>query len=43
VTYNPGVLAAGAVIDQLHAAGIEIADLDTRGAELENVFLKLTS
>ena len=43
VTYNPGVFAAGAVIDQLHAAGIEIADLDTRGAELENVFLKLTS
>ena len=43
VTYNPGVLPAGAVIDQLHAAGIEIADLDTRGAELENVFLKLTS
>jgi ABC-2 type transport system ATP-binding protein len=43
VTYNPGVLAAGAVIDQLHAADIEIADLDTRGAELENVFLKLTS
>ena len=43
VTYNPGVLPAGAVIDQLHAVGIEIADLDTRGAELENVFLKLTS
>ena len=43
VTYNPDVFAAGAVIDQLHDAGIEIADLDTRGAELENVFLKLTS
>ncbi len=42
VTYNPGVMAAGAVIEKLQAAGIEIADLDTRGAELENVFLKLT-
>ena len=30
------------MIDRLQAAGIEIADLDTRGAELENVFLKLT-
>jgi ABC-2 type transport system ATP-binding protein len=43
VTYNPGVIPAGAVIEKLTAAGIEIADLDTRGAELENVFLKLTS
>jgi ABC-2 type transport system ATP-binding protein len=43
VTYNPGVIAAGAVIEGLQAAGIDIADIDTRGAELENVFLKLTS
>jgi len=35
-------MAAGAVIEKLQAAGIEIADLDMRGAELENVFLKLT-
>ena len=43
VTYNPGVVPAGAVIAQLIEHGVEIADLDTRGAELENVFLKLTS
>ena len=43
VTYNPGLVPAGAVIAQLIENGVEIADLDTRGAELENVFLKLTS
>ena len=43
VTYNPGLMPAGAVIAQLNEHGVEIADLDTRGAELENVFLKLTS
>ena len=43
VTYNPGLVAAGAVIAQLNENGVDIADLDTRGAELENVFLKLTS
>ena len=43
VTYNPGLIPAGAVIAQLNEHGVEIADLDTRGAELENVFLKLTS
>jgi len=43
VTYNPGVIPAGGVIAQLNERGVDIADLDTRGAELENVFLKLTS
>ena len=43
VTYNPGLIPAGAVIAQLNENGVDIADLDTRGAELENVFLKLTS
>lgn len=43
VTYNPGDLPAGAVLAKLQAAGIEIRDLDTQGAELENVFMKLTS
>ncbi len=43
VTYNPGLIPAGAVIAQLNELAVEIADLDTRGAELENVFLKLTS
>ncbi len=43
VTYNPGDMPAGAVIEKLNHAGIEIADLDTQGAELENVFMKLTS
>lgn len=42
VTYNPAEWPAGAVLAKLHAAGIEIADLDTQGAELENVFMKLT-
>lgn len=43
ITYNPGDLPAGAVLEKLQAAGIEIKDLDTQGAELENIFMKLTS
>ena len=43
VTYNPGDMPASAVRAKLQAAGIEIRDLDTQGAELENVFMKLTS
>ena len=38
VTYNPGDMPAGAVLAKLQAAGIEIRDLDTKGAELENVY-----
>jgi hypothetical protein len=33
---------AGAVIGAVQGAGIEIVDLDTQGAELETVFMKLT-
>jgi ABC-2 type transport system ATP-binding protein len=43
VTYNPGAMQAGAVLAKLQETGIEIADLDTQGAELETVFMKLTS
>ena len=43
VTYNPGLISVSLVISRLNEQGVDIADLDTRGAELENVFLKLTS
>lgn len=43
VHYNPAEHKAGAVIHTIQEAGIEIADLDTQGAELETVFMKLTS
>ncbi|MCH1568822.1 MAG: ABC transporter ATP-binding protein [Alphaproteobacteria bacterium] len=43
ITYNPGDMPVGAVLEKLRDAGIEIADIDTRGAELETVFMKLTS
>lgn len=42
ITYNPAEQNAGAVIAALQDAKIEIADLDTQGAELETVFMKLT-
>ena len=42
ITYNPAESPAGAVLDALQKAKIEIADLDTQGAELETVFMKLT-
>lgn len=42
VQYNPGDMHAGAVIGAVQGAGIEIVDLDTQGAELETVFMKLT-
>lgn len=42
VQYNPGDIKAGAVLAAVQAAGIEVADLDTQGAELETVFMKLT-
>ena len=42
VTYNPAETPAGAVLEALQKAKIEIADLDTQGAELETVFMKLT-
>ena len=42
VTYNPAENPAGRVLQALKDAQIEIADLDTQGAELETVFMKLT-
>jgi len=42
ITYNPAESPAGAVLDALQKAKIGIADLDTQGAELETVFMKLT-
>lgn len=42
VQYNPGETPAGHVLNQIANSGIEIADLDTEGAELETVFMKLT-
>ena len=42
VTYNPAESPAGKVLQALKDAQIEIADLDTQGAELETVFMKLT-
>lgn len=42
VTFNPSETNAGDVLAQLSAANIGIRDLTTVGAELENVFLKLT-
>jgi ABC-2 type transport system ATP-binding protein len=43
VQYNPGDMQAGAVLSAVQGAGIEIVDLDTQGAELETIFMKLTS
>ena len=42
VTYHPAENPAGKVLQALKDAQIEIADLDTQGAELETVFMKLT-
>lgn len=42
VTFNPSETTAGDVLAQLAEAHIGIRDLTTVGADLENVFLKLT-
>ncbi len=42
VQYNPAETSAGQVLSQITNSGIEIVDLDTEGAELETVFMKLT-
>jgi ABC-2 type transport system ATP-binding protein len=42
ITFNPSETDAGQVLAQLADAKIGIRDLTTVGAELENVFLKLT-
>ncbi len=40
--YKPTQTRAGQVLDRLGAAGIAIADLETREADLEDVFVRLT-
>jgi ABC-2 type transport system ATP-binding protein len=42
VQYNPGDTPAGQVLSEIMQSGIEIADIETEGAELETVFIKLT-
>lgn len=42
-TYKPRETAAEAVLAAVHAAGIRIADVKTEEADLEDVFLALTS
>ena len=42
LTYNPGAQTAGDVLQCLQAQGIKIADIETEGNSLENVFMKLT-
>ena len=40
--YKPTRTQAGEVLDRLRDAGIAIADLETREADLEDVFVRLT-
>ena len=42
VQYNPGDTPAGQVLSEIMQSGIEIVDIETEGAELETVFMKLT-
>lgn len=41
--YPPSRVSAGQLIDAVQAAGLGIADISTRDADLEDIFLKLTS
>jgi len=43
IHYNPAESSAIHLIERVSAAGIEIADLTTQEADLEDVFLQLTS
>jgi ABC-2 type transport system ATP-binding protein len=43
INYNPAETGAMALIDHARQAGVEIADLSTEEADLEDVFLQLTS
>lgn len=43
ITYNGGQTSAEEVLDAVHAAGIRIRDVKTQEADLEDVFLSLTS
>ena len=42
LSYNPRNVTAGEVIDRIRAEHITIADLETEGTSLENVFMQLT-
>lgn len=43
LTFNPGNTTVQQVLENLAQAGISIADIETEGNSLENVFMKLTS
>ncbi len=43
VSYDKGAVQAGAILARLAAAGLSIVDVTTREADLEDVFLALTS
>jgi ABC-2 type transport system ATP-binding protein len=40
--YPPSTTSSGAILTALHATGLAVADLSTREAELEDIFLRLT-
>ncbi len=42
VRYQPSTMAAGAILDMLRRANLEIADLSTEETDLEDIFLQLT-
>ena len=42
INYRPSRLAMGAVLDAVRTAGLEIVDLSTEEADLEQIFLELT-
>ena len=43
VRYRPSEIPAGAILDAVRAAGLGLVDLTTEEADLEDVFLRLTS
>jgi len=43
VRYRPSEIPAGAILDAVRAAGLGLVDLTTEEADLEDVFLQLTS
>ena len=42
IVYDKSELAAGAVLEQVRAAGLSVVDVSTREPDLEDVFLQLT-
>jgi ABC-2 type transport system ATP-binding protein len=43
VRYNPAEMKAGEILAQIGNAGVQVADVSTEEADLEDVFLQLTS